>query len=148
MITFPEGFNVVDPVAAQRGDHIKIKVSVDKKQIVSFSFNAEAAATIGLDETKKAVVAVNQATAAVMIAAVDAEQAGWEVSLSKGEVQRTVVRVPMPALFNQVVAPFRSTAMSGMFELDNSAAIIDFSGILAGEAKDDASDDSVKESLL
>ena len=128
----PKGFNaVLSPVSVGRGEHIMVKVSVDKKQTVTLSINAATAAEIGMGE--KVAIAVNSSTNEVGVFPV-ADVAGWAVSTSIGEATRYVVKIPMPALFNKVVQPFRSQSMTGLARVQDSGLIVDFTGIIAGES--------------
>ena len=133
----PKGFNAVSPVSVGRGEHIVLRVSVDKKQVAAFSVNAATAAEIGIEEGSKVTIAVNSETNEVGIFPVNADVAGWPVVASLGESKRFIVKVPMPALFNLVVQPFRSMAMTGLVRVQDGGLIVDFSGIIAGDSVQD-----------
>lgn len=145
----PAGFAPVEPAAVGRGDHIPVKIGVDKRQIVTVSFNMATASQLGLIAgepgaeptiTKKLACGVNQAAKSFGLFPVALEQAGWEVTLTKGQTQRAQVQIPVPALFNVVVEPFRQEAATGHFRFEHGGVVIDAQEFLFVEREPEAAE--------
>ena len=145
----PEGFAPVEPAAVGRGDHIPVKIGVDKRQIVTVSFNMATAGQLGLIAgesgaeptiTKKLACGVNQAAKSFGLFPVGTDQAGWEVTLTKGQTQRAQVQIPVPALFNVVAEPFRQEAATGHYRFEHGGVVIDAHEFLFVEREPEAAE--------
>ena len=145
----PEGFAPVEPAAVGRGDHIPVKIGVDKRQIVTVSFNLATAGQLGLiagepgaepTVTKKLACGVNQAAKSFGLFPVSTDQAGWDVTLTKGQAQRAQVQIPVPALFNVVAEPFRQEAATGHYRFEHGGVVIDAQEFLFVERQPEATE--------
>lgn len=142
----PAGFTPVEPAAVGRGDHIPVKIGVDKRQIVTVSFNVATAAKLGLIDssaaeptvTRKLACGVNQQGRSFGLFPVPTEQAGWDVTLTKGIAQRAQVQIPLPALFNVVAEPFRQEAATGHYSFAQGGIVIEAEAFFFAERQPEA----------
>lgn len=132
-MTLPSGFTPVVPTADGRADTTPIKLGIDKRQIVTISFNMLMASRLGLIEqartpeaepevTKKLMAGVKDSE--VCLAPVPLDAAGWGLTVTKGQNPRVQVQIPLPALFNVVAEPFRQQSMTGWYEVTADGAVV------------------------
>ena len=148
MSNIPEGFKPVEPASAGRSDHIPVRIGVDKKQVVSVSFNMATAEKLGLIAiartpdsepfvAKKLACGVSPEKKTFGLFPVALDKAGWDVSLTKGQAQRAQVQIPLPALFNMVVDPFRQESATGHFSFEHGGVVISVSEFFFGDRAPD-----------
>lgn len=137
----PAGFKTITPTAAPRADHIAVKMGVDAKQIITFSFNLLTADLLGLvsqartpdagpEPVKKLAVGIDGNN--VGLFPVPMNEAGFDIKVTKGQTPRAQVQIPLPALFNKVVEPFRQEGVpSDAYRFEHGGVIVD-AGLMLG----------------